>query len=608
MPLGIKGLSNQVALNPIAYVAAKFSFPGIGKLRIYEAAKELFGQKIIRTKNRGVEPGFIAQKVWTERDDKKLFDKGHKFHQEAVKFLNREFEELDPTSRQKVAEHLTQVFLKFKKEHWWKLHYAEPLFGRVMIDYAQAKHLIHRLGTAETPREKNLAALMEVLSNDIFTVLGFGGQKLTLRLAKYKNNYPMLLLDGTEVVGPNGEKFHTLDKSQAFLKGPKGQGRIKDNMLLDPETNQMVPIDESKLGSSLMKALLMGDRDKVGKLGDNLGYIVVDGKAVLMNIDPGKSLEKPCWWRVDRMIGYVLRNQKYERPKVKCDIRTDAIFDQEISPKDLFTSGYVNFSIFNDTQLADRVQGIKDIKEKWPQIVSLFKQYYDFFKEHEAILDPHRSIFDKPIYQEIQEQFDRLQARAAMFLDILGERAKLSPEELNLLDNLEKLTSPTTKKAPVEGEEKEVDLKYLRIIDPQKNRIEWSIEDNSLLTFVAKDQTQFDQITKTLSEFIHTAQIQAIELKGRIRGEVQFNGGIPFDAFTHAKVAVFKETKIVEYKAAPVDISLTMRITILVITILSNIWQAVKAIPSLLGKIGALFASEKCSSNELDLNETFCST
>lgn len=596
---GIKGLASQIGLSPIPYVTANFSFPGIGKLRIYETAQELFGQKIIRTKNRGVEPGFIAQKVWTKKDDKKLFDKEHKFHKEAVRFLGHE----DIAGHyQKVTEHLTQVFSKFKKEHWWKLHYTEPFLGKVMVDYAQAKHLVHRLSTAETPREKNIAALMEVLSNDIFTILGFGGQKLTLRLSEYKNGYPMFLLDGTEVMGPNGEKFQTLSASKAILNGPNGQGRIQGNMLLDPETKQMVPIDEAKLGSSLLKALLLGDRDKVGKLGENLGYVVIDGKAVLMNIDPGKSLEKPCWWRVDRMIGYVLGNGKYERPKVKADIRSDAIFDLAISPKDFFTGGYINFSIFNDTPLADRIQGIKDIQENWPHIVDLFNQYCQFFIQYEELLDPHRSIFDKPIHREIAEQFERLRARMLLFVDILGERSKLSRDELNFLDNLEKLTAPTTKKAPVEGEEKEIELKYLRIVDPQKNRIEWSL-DNSLLTFVAKDQAQFDQINGTLFEFIRftcgpSIQIRAIPHHGKIKGEVKFNGKLPFNTFTHDNVAAFKKEEPLEVIALPEEMSLRMRITAVVYAVLSAIWNAVRA----------LLVSEKRSSTQLNLNETLGST
>ena len=596
---GIKGLASQIGLSPIPYVTAKFSFPGIGKLRIYETAQELFGQKIIRTKNRGVEPGFIAQKVWTEKDDKKLFDKEHKFHKEAVKFLGKE----DIKGHyQKVTEHLMQVFSKFKKEHWWKLHYTEPLFGRVMIDYAQSQHLIHRLSTSETPREKNIAALMEVLSNDIFTILGFGGQKLTLRLSQYKNGYPMFLLDGTEVMGPDGEKFQTLSASKAILKGPKGQGRIRGNMLLDPETKAMVPIDEAKLGASLLKALLLGDRDKVGKLGENLGYVVIDGKAVLMNIDPGKSLEKPCWWRVDRMIGYVLGNGKYERPKIKADIRSDAIFDLAITPKDFFTGGYINFSIFNDTPLADRIQGIKDIQENWPQIVALFNRYREFFKENEDLLDPHRSIFDKPIYKEIGEQFERLRARMLLFVDILGERAKLSRDQLNFLDNLEKLTSPTTKKAHVESAEKEIELKYLRIVDPQKNRIEWSL-DKSIFTFVAKDQSQFDQINGTLFEFIRftggpSVQIRAIPHHGKIKGEVQFSGEIPFNIFTHDNVAAFKKEEPLEVIALPEEMSLKMRITAVAYAVLSAIWNAVRA----------LFISEKRTSTQLNLNEALGST
>lgn len=541
--LGLSDLDWQVAQNPMPLVKAKFHFDRIGALRTYDkASTQLFGQTIIRTKDRGVEPGFIARKVWTEKDKQKLLDPTHKFHIEAVRHFKLEnIEDLlhDENLYNQVIAHLTGVFLKFKKEHWWKMHYASPIFGNAMIDYAQSKNVIHRLSTAETPREKNIAALMEVLANDIFTILDFGGQKLSLRLAQYDNGDPMFLLDSTEVFGPNGELFQTLSQSNALLQGPKKQGRIKGNMLPDPANpNRLVPIDEKKLGSSLLKSLLMGDRDKISSFGQNVGYVVVDGKAVLMNIDPGKSFEKPCWWRVDRMIGYVFRDRVLNRRKVKSDIRTDALFDPAISPKDLFTGGYKNFSIFNDTTLADRIEGMKDIQKKWPEIVALMNHYYEFFKKYESVLDPNRPQGEQPMHEVIREQYTRLEARVKMFVDILGDRATLSRDELNLLDNLEKLTSPTTKKAAVEGSEKEIELKYLQIVDPQKNRVEWSLEDGQF-SFEAKTKSQFDATIATLAQFIGSDNFSVIE--NTLKGRVTFHNEKALSLFTQDNIVAFKK-------------------------------------------------------------------
>lgn len=476
-PAGIKRLNQQLDQNEI--IRAPFHHPKIGGLRVYEVEKaELVGQKIIGTKKRGVEPGFEARKIWTGKDTEKMLnDKAHKFHKEAVKFLREKYPEVkidqlkeDKKILEVVTKHLVTIFPKFSKPHYWKLHYAEPSIQKVRIDFAQSKGLVHWLvGTAASRRDKNLGALMEVLSNDIFNVIGFGGQKLSLRFTTYDDGHPMFLLDGTHVTGPNGEKFQTIRDSNALLQDADGQGegRIKDNMLPVPGTEKLVPINERQLGSALLKSLLMGDRDKVGQNGDNLGYVVIKGVAELMNIDPGKSFEEGSWNNVDRM-------------SVQGDIRSDCTFDSIVGMSDkLFTGGYKNFSIFSDTTLADRMHGMRDIIKQWDLVVALFVEYIAFFEKKESILDPKdRRNGDISICEYLKQQQARLVSRKEMFEKVLEDRLKLTDDDdLIVLDNLEKLTSPTTKTADVlmdDGKTRQtIELKYLRIKDPKINRVEW---------------------------------------------------------------------------------------------------------------------------------------
>ncbi len=508
MHRGIQRLQTQIDNHE--QVKAPFHFPDFLRrdYRVYEVAKsELKGQKIIGTKERGVEPGFLAQKIWTDNDTQKLHDRDHKFHKEAVKFLCAKYPDAnveerfsslmqDEATLNEVIAHLTTTFPKFTKKHYWKLHYAEPSRGgKVQVDYRQSNNLIHWAGTAELRREKNLGALMEVIANDIYNILGFGGQKLSLRLMSYEDGHPMFVLDGTHVTGPNGETFKTLNASLLQDAANQGEGRIEGNQLPHPDSQELTRIDERQLGSALLKALLMGDRDKVGPNGDNLGYVVVNGVAILMNIDPGKSFEEAPWWGADRM-------------SLKDDVRSDCTFDHKVCLADKFLiGGYKNFSIFSDTTLANRMQGMRDIVSQWPQVMQLFDIYIEFFKTHEAVLDPcdKREPQDDPMWKHLENQKTRLMTRKIAFERVFQERLDLSDDELNLLDNLEKLTSPTTKYADVikAGIKQEIELKHLRIVDPKANRVTWSLQkvDRETTFSFAGSDSQREKVVEVWGQF-----------------------------------------------------------------------------------------------------------
>jgi len=529
-------------------VVAKYTFNGTE--RVYNAAEStLFGQVIIGRKKFGCEPGFTAKKEWTDRDHAKLCDPTHKFHQEASEYLRKNgYQQVDFANRdseiyKEVVEYLTDNLLKFKKEHYWKLHYAEPILGHVMIDSAQQNDPFHRLGTYGTRRDKNIGALLETLANDIFNILKCESQKVSLRLSRYQDGYPMFLIDSTQVTGPDGEAFIDLAKANAILEAPKFQGRIEGNLVPDPKNKERkVPLDEEKLGSALLKALLLGDRDKVGKRGGNLGYVVVDkvGKAILKNIDPGKSFESGACWRADRM-------------DAKDDIHTDCSYYPEIGPQDYLTGGYINFTIFNDTTLADRMQGMKDIHANWAAVKERFQEYIQFLKSNENTLDPNRPANEPSMYQVVEQQLARLEKRYEMFLRILEKRIDLSKSELNWLDCLEKLTSPTTKRAPVKG--REIDLKYLRFVDPLRKRTEWTIEKEgnaTYYTFEAKDHSQFNEVIDTLFKFMlfvdgkcnpfFTFTYTTTVSERGIKCKVRFHDK-NIEKFTHEKIVAYKNRK-----------------------------------------------------------------
>jgi hypothetical protein len=348
----------------------------------------------------------------------------------------------DETVLKSLQEHFYKNYKTFQKLHFVKLDYSNPVSGQVSIDFGRAKttddrlksvgfkglagivkesDFINNLGrvahvraVAETPKEKNLGAIKEALANDIFEAFGFGGQKLKLIQAQYDDGSAKLLLDGTMVEGPKRENFST-------LKGQLKNGRLENNGIT--ENGIFYPIDPKELARAKLMTLLMGDRDKIGSEGGNLGYIVIDGKAKLMNIDPGKSLESvPGNGKTDVMT------QK--------NLHTDISFDQ---PPETFKYKYLG--IFDDSLLSEKMEGMRTIINSKAELENIFKAYEEAFDRPGEDLN-----FKKEIAKIKMRLFDRIE----YFEGVLKERVELmnfdpdlGPKALDCLDNIEKAFSDT---------------------------------------------------------------------------------------------------------------------------------------------------------------------
>lgn len=512
----------------------------IGKKYIYQGNKK-----------RGVEPGFEAKKNWKASDERKLNNPQHKYYTQANKWIENKLKEegnnevkeaanrlgyeppltdaqkidqkvldnlrQDPEIRSKIKEHFILSNKKFAKTHYVKLDYSPPdASGKVAIPIERAKgplgpigKKIHQMGTADTPKEKNLGAVMEAMSNDIFTALDFGGQKLKLVRAQYEDGTPKLLLDGTHVEGPSGEKFATL-KGQ-IVSGKKN-GRIEGNQVR--VDGKLYPIDTQNLGESKIKALLMGDRDKIGGEGDNLGYVIIktpEGeKARLMNIDPGKSLEaapslsqnqRPVRDESTSFLRHLFNSIFFEIKffflgstdrMTQKNLHSNFAFDQPLSTlKDIAQKGYKNYTIFDDTLLSEKMVGMRKIIDNWDQVNKIIDAY---ISEFDGSLHP-----DLNFKEQLIEAKQRLNDRKEYFLDVFKDRINLSGPELDLLDNMEKLTSSTTNHA---GKKQGVHLHHLAVIQP--TRKEWKmVKANGLytLSFQGKDEKEFQKVSIQLQRY-----------------------------------------------------------------------------------------------------------
>ncbi len=515
--------------------------------------------KFVENKRWGVEPGFEAKKVWTENHSEKINNPQHKYYDVANKFIKENYKEEiskftaeneslsaeeiinhlknnNPDVQKGLQKHFYENFKTFQKLHFVKLDYANPVSGLVSIDPGRAittagrvkregfetlaaniekvnfvnkiARDMHVRAVAETPKEKNLGAIKEALANDIFESLGFGGQKLKLVLSQYDDGASKLLLDGTMVEGPNQEKFST-------LKGQIKNGRLENNGIT--ENGVFYPIDPKELAKAKIMTLLMGDRDKIGSEGGNLGYIVVDGKAKLMNIDPGKSLEGvPDRGKTDVMT------QK--------NLHSDISFDQ---PTEKFK--YKNLGIFDDTLLSDKMEGMRTIINSKTEIENVFKSYEKAFDKPGEDLD-----FKKDIAKIKMRLFDRID----YFEGVLKERVELmnfdkdlGPKALDCLGNIEKAFSETIDHVG-EGKDK-IAFQHLEI--KMATRKEFHLVKDKegegfTLSFQGKSQSESVALQRTFKKYLSessemqkfTGEIKGNEFKVKISDKNELNSFINF--------------------------------------------------------------------------------
>lgn len=520
--------------------------PFIARPGRYHPEEILFGGYLyLQDKRFGVEPGFEAVKMWTARDNAllqhpdlavlkpKYYHAIHEFIREklaqdpvyqylaekagddyidVIRMSNNAH--VNETMRLYANEHI----LKFHKRHYIKLDYAEPESGTVSIPLERAKTVsdkykesnpllsdflralrfvdgfaqcMHQLSRRALVRDMNLGAIKEALANDIYEAWGFGGQNLRIRHSQYQNGQSKLLLDGAEVQGRLGEAFSTLE-------GQIKYGQLVGNCVRDEE-GRLYPLDSGELGRAKVKSLLTGDFDKVGSRGGNLGFIVENGQAKLKNIDPGKALEEKYEITQDD-DGYRLTYRAFGKTDrmTQRNLHTDLSFDQPLETvKDKAANGYKNFTIFDDTLLSEKLQGMKDVLDHWGQTRFIFQEYIRAF-------DGSDGNADLSFKRELEETFNRLSNRKQYFEEVLSERLgilELGPEKLDFLDNLEKLTSDTVDHVGPDSDF--VGLRHLRVIP--ESRKEWHMikkDDGSYLLWFAGKEGEAITTRVRLQEFL----------------------------------------------------------------------------------------------------------
>ncbi|ASC66489.1 hypothetical protein B9P52_20405 [Achromobacter denitrificans] len=355
---------------------------------------------------------------------------------------------------------------KFNKNHYIKLDYyeADKSGDKYQIPLDKSKGALHRWYTGATAKDRNEGAVREALANDLMRSLGIQSQKLKIVEGQYADGTPKLMLDGTHVDGANGNSFSDFDG-----KPLRGERYLKDGVLVRntqaqgdaPGVFSGPPVLDSsmnELGRNKILLLLMADRDALGSKGGNKGYV----GNTFVGIDPGHALESGLLGR-------------------RGDINSDFSFKQ---PGVLASQGYKNFSMFDQTPLSEKMEGVRQIarlKESGADT-----RLFDLYSQQFGNGRPAAADFDQHI-QGLKAQYE---GRRDDILQIFQERldvdnfdfgvpptdalhAGLRDVSLNLLDGLEKFTSPTVART-----EHGIELRHPMIADPAKRK-EWHIRQEA---------------------------------------------------------------------------------------------------------------------------------
>ena len=343
------------------------------------------------------------------------------------------------------------IFKHFLDRHIVKLDYNESQriinkkvasAGKFMrperIKIGRKAGQLYRLQTATTATNASAGAVTEALANDLTRLVGVPTQELSIVRGEYSNGYPKLMLEA---------KFADDYKDME-------NGYIKDGQIVPPAGEKV-----ESLGRYKAFFLVTADRDGVGSRGQNKGFI--KGKegqpSKFFAIDPGHSLEG---------------NGRFLE------------VDDNFSFKDVYGFStkprFKNFSVFDDDTRFAKFQGVLDLRtlQQSQKVEKLFADYRTAFDpEQEGISAGERKLRLK-VMEDIKKKESEFNDSMAKIFKVAENQLKfyddlatagpdVQEKAIETIENLEKLTSPTTWVSP----KGEVPLKHLSVIP--ETRVAW---------------------------------------------------------------------------------------------------------------------------------------
>jgi hypothetical protein len=317
------------------------------------------------------------------------------------------------------------IFQRFNDRHIMKLDYNEN--DRIFIKKAAhaGKFMrperiatrkfgtLYRLQSAQKADDISSGAVAEALANDLSRILGVPTQDLRIVRGKYSDGHPKIMLQAKF-----SEGYEDLEK-----------GYIKDGRIVLPDHLKGKQTLE-KLGKYKAFFLTTADRDGIGSHGQNKGF--ANGK--FFAIDPGHSLEG---------------NGRFLEVNDNLTFKDNYGFS--LKPR------FNNFSIFDDDTRFAKLQGVLTLREakQSGKIDKLFNDYRTAFDANEpGISDAEKAlrfkiqdeinVKEKEFYDNMQKILNVSDGQLHFYDDLKNDGPETQKNAIETIENLEKLTSPTT--------------------------------------------------------------------------------------------------------------------------------------------------------------------
>ncbi len=346
---------------------------------------------------------------------------------------------------------MSPIFKHFTDRHIVKLDYneSERVFtkkaasaGKFMrperVKIGRKMGQVYRLQTATTADKSSAGAVTEALANDLTRIAGVPSQELTIVRGQYSDGHPKLMLQAK------------------FAEGYKDMenGYLRDGQIVPPDGEKV-----ESLGRYKAFFLVTADRDAVGSRGQNKGFVKGRNNrpGTFFAIDPGHSLEgNSRFLEVDDNFSFKDTYGFSTKPRFK------------------------NFSVFDDDTRFAKFQGALDLRalQQSGKADQLFAQYRTAFTLNDDTLSPEERQLRVAINAAIDKKEAEFKDSLAKILKVADNQFKLyddlategpafQEKAIETIENLEKLTSPTTWVSP----RGEVPLKHLAVIP--ETRVAW---------------------------------------------------------------------------------------------------------------------------------------
>jgi hypothetical protein len=367
------------------------------------------------------------------------------------------------------------------------------------------------------PVKVNADVITEVVSTKIAAAKGFPSQEIDTIEGTYGNGAPKVATIVTWTSGCRdlGGRLEGSDGIEGVLVKKINGVSVSDDSVYG-------------LGESLVAQISLGDRDGIGSKGQN--------KAIV-----------PLTKEEQADLGHKFTDQFYGIDFGKSYQSTQNPIVQSLQDDFSFTNpgNFKNYSMLYDNPLRDKMKGVymlaalrgelsedhklkivKEYETDDPLFAKklrgypgdnpgvngdkkLLKAEIDKYTEKakKCQLDKnHKKENEYNLYVSRLKDIDHnLEVTDNKILQVFEQRLKLTPSQIDLIDNLEKLTA---KKATMRSDDGTVLLNHIRV--QPKDRIKWQIvkeeDGNYKLFFETQDQVEITSVTLKINRFLQSRE------------------------------------------------------------------------------------------------------